>query len=101
MGKESTSRGFCEEKNGFIYSKKYEAKGDGEFFSHITRKVNYTYPDTIVGFKIISRWNDGTNRTWTLAEDPLLKNEINITFKSQLFRGERFNVEVYLIKFPE
>lgn len=100
-GSETTSRGFCEEIDDLIYSKKYEAKGDGVPFSRITRKVNYTYPDTIVGFKIISRWNDGTNGTWTLVEDPLLKNEINITFTSQLFRGERFDVKVYLIKFPE
>ena len=100
-GTETTSRGFCEEIDDLIYSKKYEAKGDGVPFSRITRKVNYTYPDTIVGFKIISRWNDGTNGTWTLVEDPLLKNEINITFTSQLFRGERFDVKVYLIKFPE
>ena len=100
-GTETTSKGFYEEKPGLIYSKKYEVKGDGEFMSHITRKVNYTYPDIIVGFKIIDCWKDGTNGTWTLAEYPLLKNEIYLTFKSQLFRGEHFSVEVYLIKFPE
>ena len=81
--------------------KKFEAKGDGAFFSRIKRTVSQSFSDIIVGFKIVSRWNDGTNGSWKLDKNPILQKEINVIFTSKLFRGERFEVHVYLMEFPK
>ena len=101
-GTESFCRGICEERNiPQIYYKKYDARGDGSFFSSITIPVCHSFNDIIVGWHINSCWVDGTNGTWTLEEDPLLKKQINCNFESKFCRGERFEVFIYLMKFPE
>ena len=101
-GDDSFGKGLCEEKDiPHIYMKKFEAKGDGAFFSRIKRTVSQSFSDIIVGFKIVSRWNDGTNGSWKLDKNPILQKEINVIFTSKLFRGERFEVHVYLMEFPK
>lgn len=101
-GKDDISRGICEERDiPKIYMVEYEPKGDGKFFQSIKKRVSHAYEDIIVGYQIISCWRDGTNGRWSLKGDPLLKRNCDFSFESQLFRGERFKVNVYLMKFPE
>ena len=101
-GNHDINVGICEEREiPKIYIVKYEAKGDGKFFQSINKRVSDSYEDIIVGYQIISCWGDGTNGDWSLKGNPLLKKSCDFSFESQLFRGERFKVNVYLMKFPE
>ena len=83
-----------------IYCKKFFVLETGQFFRHKVKEINETFTDIIIGFRINSCWSDGTNGTWTIEEDPLLQNKIKVKFVSKLFRGERFELEVYLMKYP-
>ena len=84
-----------------IYSKYFERKSDGSWFGRIKLDLQENFEDIIVGYKITSRWRDGTNGWWTLKENPILTKNIDITFVSQIFRGERFDIHIYLMKSPE
>ena len=83
-----------------IYCKQFMVKETGQFLKHQIKEIKESFTDIIIGFRINSCWNDGTNGTWTLEEDPLFKTKINVKFVSKLFRGERFDLEVYLMKYP-
>ena len=102
-GMDTYENGICHEesKSPKIEVFKYECKGDGKFFSTIKKYINRSFLHVIVGYKIISCWGDGTNGRWTLNNDPLLSYEISAEFLSQKFRGERFEVEVYVMEVPE
>lgn len=78
-----------------IYSKFYERKSDGSWFGRIELSLKENFEDVIVGYKIKSRWRDGTNGWWELNENPILTKNIEITFTSQIFRGERFDITIY------
>lgn len=84
-----------------IYSRYFERKSDGSWFGRIKLDLQENFEDIIVGYKITSRWRDGTNGWWKLKENPILTKNIDITFISQVFRGERFDINVYLMKSPE
>ena len=84
-----------------VYFKMYERKCDGKPFQKIKLTLDEKYDDIIVGWRIESRWRDGTNGEWTMEENPLLTNKIKIKFVSQAFRGERFDIYVYLMKYPD
>ena len=95
------NNGICEKNKQLqIYEKKFERKCDGKFLLVNCLEINENFDDIIVGWKIVSRWRDGTNGSWKLQENPLLKKNINCIFKSKRFRGERFDIYVYLMKFP-
>ena len=83
-----------------IYCKKFFVLEIGQFLRHRVKEISESFNDIIIGFRINSCWNDGTNGTWTLEEDPLFKTKIKVKFVSKLFRGERFELEVYLMKYP-
>mgnify|MGYP006873114876 CR=1 FL=1 len=83
-----------------IYCKKYKISETGQFLKHQVKEIKATFNDIIIGFRINSCWNDGTNGKWSLEEDPLFQTRINVKFVSKLFRGERFELEVYLMKYP-
>ena len=61
-------------------------------------KINKSYDNIIVGWKIIDRWKDGTNGKWKVSFCPLLSYSIDINFVSQWFRGENFGVEIYIME---
>ena len=84
-----------------IYCKQFMIKEKGQILRHQIKEIKESFTDIIIGFRINSCWNDGTNGTWTLEEDPLLKTRIDVKFVSKLFRGERFDLEVYLMKYPK
>ena len=101
-GKTSISRGICQVKeNPHIYLETFEAKGDGLFFRKRTDAVTRSFADIIVGYHINSCWNDGTNGEWTISQNPLLQKSCDIKFTSQIFRGQRFDVKIYLMKYPD
>ena len=101
-GKTSISRGICEEKeNPHIYCEKFEAKGDGISFQKRIDTVTRSFADIIVGYHINSCWNDGTNGEWTISQNPLLQKSCDIKFRSKAFRGQSFDVKIYLMKYPE
>ena len=41
-----------------------------------------------------------TNGEWYLDSNPLLTKRFKCKFVSQLFRGERFKIFIYLMKYP-
>lgn len=102
-GKKDISKGFCEKKTyPLIYEKKYEVKGDGRFFKKREDNICGGFgEDIIVGFSIKSCWTDGTNGMWKIIKNPLLKRGCDIKFVSQRFRGQRFQVILYLMQFPK
>ena len=83
-----------------VYCKKYEKKCDGKFLSKSNLYLDEKYDDIIVGWRIDSCWRDGTNGEWYLEENPLLTYKFKCKFVSQAFRGQRFNIFVYLMKYP-
>ena len=100
-GNTSIKIGICDEKKiPKIICKRFDAQGDGKFLSRRYDKINESFSDIIVGYYINSCWADGTNGTWNIKENPLLKKKIDVSFTSQLFRGQRFELFVYLMKFP-
>lgn len=78
-----------------------EQKGDGEFAQQIKRRFSSSFEHIIVGWKIISVWKDGTNGTWSLDQNPLLTNRIDVNFISKYFRGERFRIELWMMSLPD
>ena len=94
--------GICSERDKpKIYKKFYEKKCDGTFLQRTTLTLREYYDDIIVGWKIISRWDDGTNGEWDLKSNPLLKKNIECDFISKRFRGQHFDAYVYLIEKPK
>ena len=89
-GRDSKRNGLCE-KNELIYSvifNIYEKK----------RLIDESFNDIIVGWKIISKWDDGTNGSYVLTNDPILTNKIKCEFESRAFRKQDFDLEVFLMK---
>lgn len=78
-----------------------EQKGDGEFAQQIKRRYSSSFEHIIVGWKIISVWKDGTNGTWSLDQNSLLTNRIDVNFISKYFRGERFRIELWMMSLPD
>ena len=96
------SNGICKERESpKIYCIETELKTDGSFLQRSVLKYEKNFDDIIVGWRIDSKWRDGTNGEWESENNPLLKHNVNFTFTSQRFRGERFGVLIYLMKFPE
>ena len=89
-----------ESENPKIYCKFYEKKCDGKFLTWSKIFVDENYDDIIVGWRIDSCWRDGTNGEWYLDSNPLLTKRFKCKFVSQLFRGERFKIFIYLMKYP-
>lgn len=100
-GNASIKVGICDEKKiPKIIHQKFDAQGDFISFSRRYDQINQSFSDIIVGYYINCCWADGTNGAWFIKENPLLKTRIDISFTSQFFRGQRFELFVYLMKFP-
>ena len=84
-----------------IYSKFFEKNSDGSWLGRIELTLKKQFEDVIVGYKITSRWRNGTNGWWELKENPILSKNISITFISQIFRGESFDITIYLMETPK
>ena len=84
-----------------IYSKIYEKSCEGKFLSKMRLYLDEEFDDIIVGWKIDSCWRDGTNGEWYMDENPLLSNKFKCRFISQLFRGQRFKIYIYLMQYPK
>lgn len=97
----SYQEGFCHTKNvPKIDVIKYECSETGRMFQKVRNEYNNSFENIIVGWKIEDVWKDGTNGDWEI-NSPLLSHEINVKFISQTFRGERFNLEVYVMEIPK
>ena len=90
-----------ESENPKIYMKKFEKKCDGKPFQKITLDMDEKFEDIIVGWRIESKWQDGTNGEWFMKNNPLDTKNFKCKFTTKLFRGERFNVYIYLMVYPE
>ena len=101
-GNHNISVGICEEKEfPKIYAIHYTQEGDGGNPLGIKKTLSDSYEDIIVGYRIEECWKDGTNGTWIIESNPLLKKSANFDFKSKFFRGEKFKISIYVMKFPE
>lgn len=101
-GKGTVKAGYRVERNypPIIYVVKYLKEGNGKFLKKIIKTINESYEDIIVGYEIIDCWDDGTNGIWALKSNPLLNYNASFDFTSQLFRGEKFKINIYLMKYP-
>ena len=94
--------GICTEREKpKIYCEVKKILVTGKLFKRTEIKYEKNFDDIIVGWKIISRWRDGTNGEWKSSNYPLLKHDINFTFTSQRHRGEMFDIKIYLMKYPK
>ena len=76
----------------FIYSEYIDIRND--------KDIDYTYKDLIVGWKLHSFWQDGTNGKFTMT-DPLLTKRVIASFKTNFFRDLHYSLELFFIRYPE
>lgn len=102
-GKVTIGNGITKEQNHpkIVRQNLFEIRGESKFLSYDEQCFSEHFIDIIVGWKIISRWNDGTNGKYNIEEDPLLTHNANIKFFSQFCRGQSFNIEIYTMKIPD
>ena len=97
-GDKAIRNGLCNEDNDLIYSYRIKIREKG------IRYANEPFSDIIVGWKIISNWNDGTNGDYEFT-NPILTYSINFKFKSKtnykIDRAQNYDLVIYLMKFPE
>ena len=102
-GRSTIGNGINQEQNEpkIVRQKLFEIKVKSKFLTSQEQFFNQYFDDIIVGWKIISRWDDGTNGKYKIKEDPLLSHIANMKFFSQFCRGQRFDIEIYTIKIPD
>lgn len=92
-GRDNKRNGLCE-NNELIYSVLFN-------IYEKERLIDESFNDIIVGWKIISKWDDGTNGSYILSNDPILTTKIKCKFESRAFRTQDFDLQVFLMKKPE
>ena len=93
---------FNEEKP-YIYCDAIDIKEDYKMLKILEKEFNKLYDDIIVGLTISNKrkdQDDDKNGTFTF-QNPLLKNEINIKFKSNRNHSMIYRIKVFLMKYPE
>ena len=80
---------------------RYQCQSEGKFACKIKKRLSQSFDKIIVGWKIIDRWNDGTNGTWSMKKNPLLSYSIDADFLSQSFRGQHFEIDIYVMEIPK
>ena len=93
---------FSEEKP-YIYCDTIDIKEDYKLLKVFEKDVKQPYDDIIVGLTISNNrkdQDDNKNGTFTF-QNPLLKNEINIKFKSNRNHSMIYRIKVFLMKYPE
>ena len=92
-GEGNRRNGICEkDEDGLIYS---DLKDMRKY-----REIKEVYTDIIVGWKITSFWNDGTNGKYTFY-DPIGKKSVSAIFDNRMFRDLHYSLEIFLLKCPE
>lgn len=98
----SSQQGICETSTSpKIEVIRYQCKSEGQFASKIKRRFSQSFEHIIVGWKIIDRWNDGTNGVWNMNKNPLLSHSIDADFLSKAFRGQHFEIDIYVMAIPK
>ena len=97
-GNDDFELGFNCNYHNLIYTK--ISKVDEEWqIGKVKKTKESSSNDIIVGVKIIS--NKKHNGKWTIEENPLLKNNMNIKFTSDNWRGLKYDIIIYAMRFPE
>ena len=93
----SKRNGLCY-NDDLIYSETRSIRSDN------TETIDESFQDIIVGWKIISKKNDGYNGKFTF-KDPILTKKIYIKFEPKttlkISRNQKYDVEIFLIRLPE
>ena len=93
----SKRNGLCF-KDDLIYSELIKIDTDE------TKYIDDSFPDIIVGWKIVSERNDGYNGKFTF-KDPILTKKFKIKFEPKttfgLHRDQKYDLEIFFIKLPE
>ena len=97
-GNDDFELGFNCDYNNLIYSKSYQVNEEWEM-GHAKKSKDISSNDIIVGVKVIA--NKKKNGSWTMKENPLLQYNMKINFTSDNWRGFKYEVIVYAMKFPE
>ena len=90
-GNDSKRNGITE-IDDLIYSEYIDMRDD--------KDIDYTYKDLIVGWKVHSFWQDGTNGKYTMT-DPIRANRVIANFKTRMFRDLHYSLEIFFLKCPE
>ena len=89
---EDSKRNGITETDDLIYSEYIDMTDD--------KTIDSTYSDLIVGWKINSFWQDGTNGRFTMI-DPIKKRRVYAIFKTRLFRHLHYSLEIFFLRCPE
>ena len=89
---EDSKRNGITETDDLIYSEYIDMTDD--------KTIDSTYSDLIVGWKINSFWQDGTNGRFTMI-DPIKKRSVHAIFKTRLFRHLHYSLEIFFLRCPE
>ena len=102
-GVNSDGNGITQESNEpkIVRNNLFKINAKSKFLASQEHSYNQYFDDIIVGWKIISKWNDGTNGKYIIKEDPLLTHSVNMNFFSKFCRGQRFDIEIYTMKIPD
>ena len=80
-----------------IYDDVIYVKKEKSLFGSVEAEVQKSYNDIIIGLKI----NSGQEKNGTpIFKSPILKKEINIKFKSNFCCPLKYEIKVYLMKYP-
>ena len=97
---DSLKLGICDKNIPDIYVDNKESFFvDSSFLSIVTKNVFYSSKDIIVGIEIINKCKKAEYGHFT-GRSPILSKEVNFAFESA--RGEelKFDINIYLMKFP-
>ena len=73
---------------------------DSKFLTCVTKDIFRSFEYIIVGIEIINKCEKHEYGHFTL-KNPILRNELNIKFTSARGESMKFDIKVYLMKFPD
>ena len=94
--------GICDTNYPDIYVyKKDSFYSDSKFLTCVTKDIFSSFQSIIVGIEIINKCEKHEYGHFTLKKNPILRNELNIKFTSARGESMKFDIKVYLMKFPD
>ena len=98
-GNDDFELGFNCDYNNLIYTTKPYKVNEEWQMGHVKKTIESATNDIIVGVKIIT--NKKNNGKWTIEENPLLKYNMKVKFTSDNWRGLKYDIILYVMRFPE
>lgn len=97
-GNDDFELGFDCNYNNLIYTLTYKINEEWQM-GHVYKTKDIASNNIIVGLKVIA--NKKKNDKWTMEKNPLLNYNMKIDFVSDNWRGFKYDLIIYVMKFPE